>query len=59
MADTNLFSISVSPREGGIGAEVSGIDLSQPLSSEAFAAINKGFEQYRLLVDRKRQASWQ
>ena len=48
MADTNLFSISVSPREGGIGAEVSGIDLSQPLSREAFAAINEGFEQYRL-----------
>jgi alpha-ketoglutarate-dependent taurine dioxygenase len=52
MADLNLSSISVTPREDGIGAEVSGIDLSQPLSNEALAAINKGFEQYRLLVFR-------
>jgi len=57
MADINSSSILVSPREGGIGAEVSGIDLSQPLSSEAFAAINKGFEQYRLLVFREQGLS--
>ena len=57
MADTNLSSVSVSPRDDGIGAEISGIDLSQSLSSEAFAAINKGFEQYRLLVFRGQDLS--
>ncbi len=50
MADVISPSISVTPLEGGIGAEVSGVDLSQPMDGEAFEAINKGFAQYRLLV---------
>jgi alpha-ketoglutarate-dependent taurine dioxygenase len=57
MVDLNLSSISVTPREGEIGAEVSGIDLSQPLGSEVFAVINKGFERYRLLVFRGQDLS--
>ena len=42
MADVISPSISVTPLEGGIGAEVSGVDLSQPMDGEAFEAINKG-----------------
>lgn len=57
MADLTSPDISVSRREDGIGAEVSGVDLSLPLSSEAFAAINEGFERYRLLVFCKQDLS--
>jgi alpha-ketoglutarate-dependent taurine dioxygenase len=57
MADLTSSGISVSRREDGIGAEVSGVNLSLPLSSEAFAAINEGFERYRLLVFCKQDLS--
>ncbi len=40
----------MSPLEGGIGAGMSGIDLSRPLGDGAFRLINETFEQYRLLV---------
>ena len=44
--------IRITPSGNVIGAEVEGIDLSQPLSDEAFAAIEATFHDYAVLCFR-------
>ena len=38
------------PRCGALGAEIAGVDLSQPLDDETFAEIEAAFHQYVVLV---------
>ncbi len=38
-------NIEVSPIAGALGAEISGVDLSQPLGNETFAEIRKAFDE--------------
>ncbi len=45
-------SISVSSRANGIGAEISGVDLSNSLDDKTFASISAAFDTYRLLIFR-------
>lgn len=42
---------------GSIGAEVSGIDLSQPLTDACFAAVHAAFVKYQVLVFRDQKIS--
>jgi taurine dioxygenase len=43
MAATNNGQISVNPVSGALGAEISGIDLSQPLDNKTFSDIYQAF----------------
>lgn len=47
-----MSAITVTPRSAGIGAEIDGIDLSQPLADDDFDALTEAFEEHRLLVFR-------
>tara|TARA_R110002126_G_scaffold4815_9_gene24930 strand:- start:2374 stop:3261 length:888 start_codon:yes stop_codon:yes gene_type:complete len=47
-----MSALRIAPRTAEIGAEIDGIDLSQPLSDEDFAALTAAFDEYRLLVFR-------
>ena len=51
------MSIEFTPLNTSFGAEVKGIDLSQPLSEENFTAWSKAFRQYRLLLFREQYFS--
>ncbi|NKB21662.1 MAG: TauD/TfdA family dioxygenase [Alphaproteobacteria bacterium] len=57
LVKTVSSTISISPRRNGIGAEISGVDLSQPLDDDAFSIISNGFQQHRLLVFRGQNLS--
>lgn len=50
--ETFMSSITVTPRTPAIGAEIAGIDLSEPLTAENRAAIQDAFDSYRLLIFR-------
>ena len=45
-------SITATSRAPEIGAEIAGIDLSEPLTAENRAAIQAAFDTYRLLIFR-------
>lgn len=49
MSDTD---IRVRPTVGACGAEISGIDLRQPLDNEAFAAVHDALLRHRLILFR-------
>lgn len=42
--------INITPRDKGIGAEVRGIDLAQPLPDRAFETLQAAFDTHRLLI---------
>lgn len=44
--------INITPRDKGIGAEVRGIDLAQPLPDRAFETLQAAFDTHRLLIFR-------
>jgi len=52
MSATRTRGISVDPLTPVIGAEVSGVDLSQPLGDELFAEIHAAFVRHHVLVFR-------
>lgn len=47
-----MSTITVTARAPDIGAEIAGIDLSEPLTAENRAAIQDAFDTYRLLIFR-------
>ncbi len=49
--------IKVRPVNPSIGAEVSGVDLSQPISPELFAELNTAICEFQVLVFRDQQLS--
>jgi len=49
------MTLAIRPLHATIGAEVSGLDLRQPLSREAVAAIDAGMDQWAVLVFRGQQ----
>lgn len=44
--------INITPRDKGIGAEVRGIDLAQPLPDRTFETLQAAFDTHRLLIFR-------
>lgn len=52
MAAAKTAEITVLPFENGFGAELKGLNLSQPLTRRAFDIWNQAFEQYSVLVIR-------
>ena len=52
-----MSNITVTPRRTEIGADISDIDLSQPLSAEDFAALTDAFNKHRVLVFRDQNLS--
>lgn len=48
--ESPVTSISVHPNPSEIGAEVTGVDLSGPLSAEAVSTITEAFGKYRILL---------
>ena len=44
--------INITPRDKGIGAEVRGIDLAQPLPDRVFETLQAAFDTHRLLIFR-------
>lgn len=51
------LQFSVLPHAEGIGAEVSGVDLSRPLEKDVFDAVSAAFRDHRLLVFRGQRLS--
>jgi alpha-ketoglutarate-dependent taurine dioxygenase len=49
--------IRVTPLSAACGAEISGVDLSKPLSERQFRAIKKAWEKHLVLVFRGQQVS--
>jgi alpha-ketoglutarate-dependent 2,4-dichlorophenoxyacetate dioxygenase len=47
-----MSTLTVTPRSNVIGAEVTGIDLSQPLAADDFNTLTDAFNEYRILVFR-------
>lgn len=47
-----MSTIAVTPRRTGIGAEVEGIDLSEPLSDENLTALTNALDEHRILIFR-------
>jgi len=47
-----MSTLTIAARETGIGAEIGGIDLSQPLSDDDFIALTEAFNEHRILVFR-------
>jgi alpha-ketoglutarate-dependent 2,4-dichlorophenoxyacetate dioxygenase len=47
-----MSAITITPRSAGIGAEIAGIDLSQPLSDGDFDTLTDAFNEHRILVFR-------
>jgi taurine dioxygenase len=45
----NYKTISVSPQESGFGAEVSGLDLSQPLAAAVFSEVARAWAQHSVI----------
>ena len=45
-------TIAATPVAGALGAEISGVDLAQPLADEALAEIRQAFAQYLVLFFR-------
>lgn len=50
-------SLAFQQINGAIGAEVTGIDLSAPLSDEGFAAVHAAFVKYQVLIFRDQDIS--
>ena len=46
-----MIPLSIRPITAAIGAEISGVDLSQPLESEARDAIRFAFAELRLVLE--------
>lgn len=53
--NTNYEHIAVAPISGSIGAEVSGVNLSDPLSSEVLKEIKDAFHQFSVIFFRNQQ----
>ncbi|MGI9326704.1 MAG: TauD/TfdA dioxygenase family protein [Pseudomonadales bacterium] len=53
----SLQSIAVSPLTPHIGAEIDGIDLSQPMSNEQFSALYQAWLDWKVLVFRDQELS--
>ena len=47
-----MSTLTVTPRSNVIGAEVTGIDLSQPLAEDDFNTLTDAFNEHRILVFR-------
>ena len=47
-----MASITITPRDKGIGAEVRGIDLTHPLTDSSLETLRQAFDTHRLLVFR-------
>lgn len=54
---TEFRLIKVKPINPSIGAEVSGVDPSQPISQELFAELNTAICEYQVLVFRNQELS--
>jgi taurine dioxygenase len=54
-SDTGLLDVKVTPLSPALGAEISGVDLKQPLSSGEVAAIKDAWDKYLVLVFRDQQ----
>lgn len=52
-------AIEIQPLNGFIGAEIRGVDLSQPLSAADFQAIKAAFNQYEVLVFRQQRMQFE
>lgn len=48
-----MSALTITPRTTEIGAEIDGIDLSQPLTADDFAALTEAFNEHRILVFRE------
>ena len=48
----NYQTITVTPAAGALGAEISGIDLSQPLGDSTFNEIHRAFTDHMVLMFR-------
>ncbi|MFT5116236.1 MAG: taurine dioxygenase [Parasphingorhabdus sp.] len=57
LASENLSTLKVSPVARSVGAEVSGIDLSQPLSTELSAEIRQALGEYGVIFFRNQSIS--
>ena len=57
MANQTFQKIQIRPTGAALGAEVIGVDLTQPLDDAAFAQIRDAFYQYEMLYFRGRELS--
>ena len=51
------MSITIRPFDAALGAEICGVDLAKPLAGEDFAAIERAYYEYSLLLFRSQQIS--
>src|SRR5688572_23305764 len=56
-SDTGLLDLKVTPLSPALGAEISGVDLKQPLSARAVAAIKDAWDEHLVLVFRDQDLS--
>ena len=55
--DTDLLDVKVTPLSPALGAEISGVDLKQPLSAREVAAIKDAWDKHLVLVFRDQDLS--
>ena len=56
-SDNDLLDVKVTPLSPALGAEISGVDLKQPLSEGAVAAIKAAWDKHLVLVFRDQDLS--
>jgi taurine dioxygenase len=56
-ANTGLLDVRVAPLSPALGAEISGVDLKQPLSAREIAAIKDAWDKHLVLVFRDQELS--
>ena len=54
-ATTSSKGVTVQPAAGRIGAEISGVDISQPLDSETLAVIQNALDTWKVVFFREQQ----
>ena len=52
---TSSRDVTVQPAAGRIGAEISGVDISQPLDSETLATIQNALDTWKVVFFRDQQ----